>query len=88
MSKNIYHSSKGNQTVMEVAGNNTRLADSTIHAKRVDIVSVKMVKESSMLYKERKISSPKDAYKLIKEFLEYEDREMLIVCLLVLLDFS
>lgn len=33
----------------------------TMVAKRVNIVSIKMVKEGSILYKERKISSPSDA---------------------------
>ena len=39
-----------------------------IPAKRVDIVSLKVVKESSVLYETRTISSPYDAYKLIKTF--------------------
>lgn len=30
-------------------------------SKRVNIVSIKMVKESSILYKNRKILSPKDS---------------------------
>ena len=33
--------------------------------KRVDIVSLKLVKESSVLYETRKISNPYDAYKLV-----------------------
>lgn len=37
-------------------------------SKRVDIVSIKLVKESSVLYETRTISSPYDAYKLIKTF--------------------
>lgn len=52
------------------------------HAKRVDIVSIKVVKESSILYKDRKISNPSDAAKLIKVFLENEDREKFMVCCL------
>ena len=36
--------------------------------KRVDIVSLKLVKESSVLYETRKISNPYDAYKLAKNF--------------------
>ncbi|CEN87058.1 Uncharacterised protein [[Clostridium] sordellii] len=34
--------------------------------KRVDIVSLKLVKESSVLYKTRKISNPYDDYRLEK----------------------
>ncbi len=53
-----------------------------IPAKRVDIVSLKIVKESSVLYETRKISSPYDAYKLAKNFLIDNDREkFLVVCL-------
>lgn len=53
-----------------------------IHAKRVDIVSLKLVKESSVLYETRKISNPYDAYRLIKNFLVDSDREkFVVVCL-------
>lgn len=53
-----------------------------VPAKRVDIVSVKMVKEQSMLYKKRVVSSPHDAYELIKQFLGDVDREyFVVVCL-------
>ena len=48
-------------------------------AKRINIVSIKMVKESSFLYQTRKISSPKDAYEMIKEQLEGLDREQFII---------
>ncbi|WIG41987.1 RadC family protein [Bacillus toyonensis] len=48
-------------------------------AKRVNIVSIKLVKESSILYKERKISSPKDSFELLHELLENKDREHFIV---------
>lgn len=51
-------------------------------AKRINIVSIKMVKENSILYPERKITKPEDAYELLKSFLENEDREKLIVCCL------
>lgn len=48
-------------------------------AKRVNIVSLKLVKESSLLYKERSIRSPEDGYKLMKHFLGDLDREAFIV---------
>jgi len=48
-------------------------------AKRINIISVKLVKESSLLYKERNIRSPEDAYKLMKHFLGDLDREAFIV---------
>lgn len=48
-------------------------------AKRINIVQVKLVREKSMLYKERKIRSPHDAYSLIKEFIGDADREHFVV---------
>ena len=51
-------------------------------SKRVNIVSIKMVKESSILYKNRQILSPKDSVNLLKDFINDSDREMLIVCCL------
>ena len=50
--------------------------------KRINIVSIKMVKESSFLYQTRTISSPKDAYEMIKERLEDSDREQFIIACL------
>ncbi|KGA97233.1 DNA repair protein RadC [Alkalihalobacillus alcalophilus ATCC 27647 = CGMCC 1.3604] len=51
-------------------------------AKRVNIVSLRMVRESSLLYKERKITSPDDAYNLLKPILVDSDREQfIVVCL-------
>jgi len=53
-----------------------------VPAKRVDIVSVRMVKECSILYKDRVIGSPQDGYNLIKQFLGDVDREhFVVVCL-------
>ncbi|MFV9830531.1 JAB domain-containing protein [Bacillus stercoris] len=48
-------------------------------AKRVNIVSVKLVRESSILNKRRSICSPNDAYGLIKNFLEDMDREHFVL---------
>lgn len=55
---------------------------SRIPAKRVDTVSVKLVKEKSFLYKDRVINSPNQAYELIKEVLQDGDREILMACFL------
>ncbi|EGT4530218.1 TPA: RadC family protein [Clostridioides difficile] len=53
-----------------------------IPAKRVDIVSLKLVKESSVLYETRKIINPYDAYRLVKNFLVDSYREkFVVVCL-------
>ncbi|RQN09840.1 DNA repair protein RadC [Clostridium butyricum] len=52
------------------------------HSKRVNIVSIKMVKESSILYGNRRITSPKDAVELIRIVLKDSDREKLVVCCL------
>nr|WP_055668416.1 JAB domain-containing protein [Desnuesiella massiliensis] len=62
--------------------NNNTNTKKASHYKRVDIVSIKMVRESSILYKNRKVSSPSDAYELIKDFIENSDRELLIACCL------
>ncbi|MGE6895629.1 JAB domain-containing protein [Priestia flexa] len=51
-------------------------------AKRVNIVSLKLIKENSFLYPDRNVKSPDDAYKLLKQFLIDADREyFLVVCL-------
>lgn len=55
---------------------------SKVSAKRVNIVSLQLVKESSMLYSNRRISSPKDVVELVKDILNNSDREKLVaVCL-------
>lgn len=51
-------------------------------AKRVDIVSLKVVKESSLLYGKRKISSPNDAVEIGRSMLDGSDREKLLLCCL------
>lgn len=56
-----------------------RESEKKVPAKRVDIVSLRMVKESSLLYKERNIRSPQDGYKLFKQFLGELDREYFVV---------
>lgn len=48
-------------------------------AKRVNIVSLKLVKESSILYQKRSVCSPRDGYELLKQFLDDKDREHFIV---------
>ncbi|APC42535.1 DNA repair protein RadC [Clostridium estertheticum] len=51
-------------------------------AKRVSIVSIKMVKEGSILYAGRKITTSSQAAEIARQFLEDCDREKLIVCCL------
>ena len=51
-------------------------------AKRINIVSLKLVREGSILYQTRRISSPKDAVGIGQQFLEEADREQVIVCCL------
>lgn len=51
-------------------------------SKRVNIVSVKLIKETSMLYKQRKIRSPQDSYELFREYLGEVDREHFVVACL------
>lgn len=53
-----------------------------ISAKRVDIVSLKIVREKSFLYANRRINNPTEAYNLVKNFLKDSDREkFLVLCL-------
>lgn len=47
--------------------------------KRENIVSVKLVKESSILYKQRRVRSPQDKYGLFQEYLGKVEREHFIV---------
>lgn len=49
------------------------------YQKRVNIVSIKLIKESSMKYKHRRIRSPQDSYEIFKEFLGEVDREYFVV---------
>jgi len=51
-------------------------------SKRVEIVKIKLVRESSFLYGKRRVNCPIDAYELGKVFMEEIDREQLIVCCL------
>lgn len=50
--------------------------------KRVDIVKIQMVKESSILYDVRRITSHEKSYKLFKDFLTDLDREQFMVACL------
>lgn len=50
--------------------------------KRIDIVSIQMVKESSLRYQYRKISSPDDVKPLVLQLLRNKDREHFgVICL-------
>jgi len=51
-------------------------------SKRVDIVSIKQVKEASFLYEDRKISGPESAERLFRRFIGELDREKFIVAAL------
>ncbi|MCM3625597.1 JAB domain-containing protein [Brevibacillus borstelensis] len=51
-------------------------------AKRVNIVRLKMVRESSLLYSQRRIRTAVDAVELFQKFLDETDREVfLLLCL-------
>ncbi|APC42598.1 DNA repair protein RadC [Clostridium estertheticum] len=65
---------------MEFDDKDTIETKKLIPAKRVNVVTIKMIKESSVLYKNRKVNSPTDAYNLIKDFFDFADREELFVC--------
>lgn len=50
-----------------------------VPAKRVEIVSIRMVKESSIKYKGRSVRFPGDGFRLFKQFLGELDREYMLV---------
>lgn len=82
MVTNIYSAEKikESKTIKEVELESSSHYKNATPAKRVDIISIRMVKEASMLYKNRKVSSPNDAYNLLTKFFESIDREELIIC--------
>lgn len=50
--------------------------------KRIDLVSIKLIKEASVLYNCRTITSSTSAADLVREFIEDADREFfIVVCL-------
>jgi len=69
----------GSTSVEQLELLRVRELEKKVSAKRVDIVSLRIVKESSLLYKERKIRSPQDGFKLFKQFLGELDREYFVV---------
>jgi len=48
-------------------------------AKRVNIISLKLVRESSLLYRPGRIRGPEDAFELVRNILEDADREIFMV---------
>ncbi len=51
-------------------------------SKRIDIVTLKMVRDSSILYSPRRLENPLDAADLVRGFLDESDREkFIIICL-------
>ncbi|WP_312888591.1 JAB domain-containing protein [Clostridium bowmanii] len=78
MSKSVYCVDKideGKKEMITAENKNTP-------AKRINIVSIKMVREATILYNIRKITSPADAVELGKKILENSDREHLwLLCL-------
>lgn len=54
----------------------------TEKTKRIDIVSIQMIKESSLRYQYRKISNPEDVKPLVIQFIGDKDREHFgVICL-------
>ncbi|WP_337250844.1 JAB domain-containing protein [Clostridium intestinale] len=77
MSKQLYCSGKIDGGKYEI---NIGDKKSAKHRKRIDIVSIKMIRESSMLYGIRRINQPNDAVGIARRFLDDADREQLLVC--------
>jgi DNA repair protein RadC len=78
MSKSIYCVGKINKNQKDMM-----IAESSCTpAKRINIVTIKMVREATLLYNTRKICGPSDAVELGRKFLEEADREQLLLCCL------
>ncbi len=52
------------------------------HSKRIDIVSVKLIKEKSISYLPRVISKPHQIAKLFSDFIKDSDKEQFVICCL------
>ncbi len=78
MPKYLYSRNKSttSQSKMMIAENRD------VPAKRVNIVTIRMVREATMLYNIRRVSSPSDAVELGKKFIQDSDREQLLLCCL------
>lgn len=72
--------SKCSYEIVEDIENIERICNRNKASKRVSWVSIKMVREKSVLYKNRSINSPQDAVTLVRDTLEVADKEKLIVC--------
>ena len=48
-------------------------------SKRIDIVKIKMVKESSVKYENRRIKNPWDAYKIFNDYIDDSNKEMFVL---------
>src|SRR5699024_12513778 len=72
----------GNNLYNQKHRNQAKKGDVPVPAKRVNIVRLQMVKECSVLYKNRVIRSPEDGYELFKQFLGDVDREHFVVACL------
>ncbi len=53
--------------------------ESKARAKRFSLVELKQIKLKGYSFKQRRISSPLDLYNLLEEFLNYYDRERVVV---------
>ncbi|WP_342550539.1 JAB domain-containing protein [Lysinibacillus sp. FSL M8-0216] len=78
----VYESPQTKQLELLERGLCTESKIKVLPAKRVNIVQVRLVREKTILYKDRKIRSPRCAYELIRDFLGDVDREhFVILCL-------
>ncbi|MDF2700734.1 MAG: repair protein RadC [Haloplasmataceae bacterium] len=61
---------------------NSSKSEAKVPAKRISVVTLKLIREGSILYESRKISSPETAAELGRKFIENSDREEFIICCL------
>lgn len=66
---------KKHATITAYGTSTASIPDVNQSAKRVPIVTIKLIRETSVLYPARRITSPLDAYEILKSFLVDADRE-------------
>lgn len=69
----------GSNNVEQLELLRVRESEKKVPAKRVDIVSLRMVKDGSVMYSNRNIRSPKDVYDLFKQVFGELDRGYFVV---------
>lgn len=79
MSKFFYFISLYNSFHYVVLGSSKQHTKGMVLVNRISVVTIKMEKEKNILVDNKKVSSPKDVYELMKDYLKGADREYLVL---------